>query len=239
MKKIILFISIILLSFNSYSQKEEGNVWREAAKFLFEKGFDRDELRNTIQLVREMSNEIFENEKLSKKTEKKLKKLSFSDEQLKTLKSLSQKMSKMVDANEKKESNSKKENNSFDNNNQDRMNRARGDFNSNRRGTGVNTRAQSGQRGGQRAGPARPEVNNPVIQRLAQYVREQGGVSRENMRNVMNIIMQIGREYKSSTERSSYKPSEENLEKLKDAGLSNETIKAVIDVIKALAIYDK
>ena len=74
-----------------------------------------------------MSNEIFENEKLSKKTEKKLKKLSFSDEQLKVLKSLSQKMSKMLDANEKKESNSKKEMNSFDNNNQDRMNRARGD----------------------------------------------------------------------------------------------------------------
>ena len=233
MKKIILFISIILLSFNSYSQKEEGNPWREAAKFLFEKGFDRDELRNTIELVREMSNEIFENEKLSKKTEKKLKKLSFSDEQLKVLKSLSQKMSKMLDANEKKENNSKKEMNSFDNNNQDRMNRARGDF-------------SSGQRGGQRAGsrndrngPARPEVNNPVIQRLAQYVREQGGVSRENMRDVMNTIMQIGREYKSSTERSSYKPSEENLKKLKDAGLSNETIKAVIDVIKALAIYDK
>ena len=55
----------------------------------------------------------------------------------------------------------------------------------------------------------------------------------------MNTIMQIGREYKSSAERSSYKPSEENLKKLKDAGLSNETIKAVIDVIKALAIYDK
>ena len=237
MKKIILFISIILLSFNSYSQKEEGNVWREAAKFLFEKGFDRDELRNTIQLVREMSNEIFENEKLSKKTEKKLKKLSFSDEQLKTLKSLSQKMSKMLDTNGKKESNSKKEMNSFDSNNRDRMNRARGDFSSGQRG---------GQRGGQRAGspndrngPARPEVNNPVIQRLAQYVREQGGVSRENMRDVMNTIMQIGREYKSSVERSSYKPSEENLKKLKDAGLSNETIKAVIDVIKALAIYDK
>tara|TARA_X000001036_G_scaffold373582_1_gene361563 strand:+ start:231 stop:908 length:678 start_codon:yes stop_codon:yes gene_type:complete len=225
MKKIILFISIILLSFNSYSQKEEGNVWREAAKFLYDKGFDRDELRNTIELVREMSNEIFENEKLSKKTEKKLKKLSFSDEQLEILKSLSQKMSKMVDAKEKKKDN---EINSFDNNNQDRINRGRG-----------------GQRGGQRAGtpndrngPPRPEVNNPVIQRLAEFVREQG-VSRENMRNVMSIIMQIGREYKSSTERSSFKPSEENLSKLKDAGLSDETLEAVIDVIKALAIYDK
>ena len=52
MKKILLFISIILLSFNSYSQKEEGNVWREAAKFLYDKGFDRDELRNTSPFER-------------------------------------------------------------------------------------------------------------------------------------------------------------------------------------------
>ena len=235
MKKIILFISIILLSFNSYSQKEEGNVWREAARFLFEKGFDRDELRNTIELVREMSNEIFENEKLSKKTEKKLTKLSFSNEQLEILKSLSQKMSKMVDSNLKKE---KSNNERSDNFNQ------RG--NSENFSRGQRGGLRGGQRGGQsvgppndRQGPPRPEVDNPVIQRLAQYVREQGGVSRENMRNVMNVIMKIGREYKSSTERSSYKPSDESLGKLKDAGLNDETIEAVIDVIKALAIYDR
>ena len=141
----------------------------------------------------------------------------------------------------KKEEN---EMNSFENNNQDRFNRARGDFNQNSRGRGGNSRAQGGQRGGQRLGsnnrqsPPRPEVNNPVIQRLAQYVREQG-VSRENMRDVMNVIMEIGREYKASTEKSTYKPSEESLGKLKDAGLSGETIEAVVEVIKALAIYDK
>ena len=217
MKKIILFISIILLSNNSYSQKEEGNVWRQAAKFLYDKGFDRDELRNTIELVREMSNEIFENEKLSKKTEKKLKKLSFSDEQLDILKSLSQKMSKMVSSIEK---NKKSDDERSDNFNQ----------------RGNNKKLTKGER--DRQGPPRPEVNNPVIQRLAEYIREQG-VNRENMRNVMNVIMQIGREYKSSIERSSYKPSEESLNKLKDAGLSDETLEAVIDVIKALAIYDK
>ena len=86
--------------------------------------------------------------------------------------------------------------------------------------------------------PPRPEVNNPVIQRLAQYVREQG-VNRENMRDVMNVIMEIGREYKASTEKSSYKPNDENLGKLKDAGLSDETIEAVVEVIKALAVYDR
>ena len=242
MKKIVLFLFVVLFSINSYSQKSEGDTWREVAKYLFDEGFDRAELRNTVQLVRDMAEEISEKKKISKRTEKKLNNLSFSDDQLEILKTLSKKMSKVVAENMKKEDNQM---NSFENNNQDRFNRARGDFNQNSRGRGGNSRAQGGQRGGQqragsnnRQGPPRPEVNNPVIQRLAQYVREQG-VSRENMRDVMNVIMEIGREYKASTEKSIYKPSEENFGKLKDAGLSDETIEAVVEVIKALAVYDK
>ena len=244
MKKIVLLLLVALFSINSYSQKSEGDTWREVAKYLYDEGFDREELRNTVQLVREMATEIFEKKKLTKKTEKKLNKLSFSEDQLEILKTLSKKMSKIVGETMKKEENKKNEMNSFENNNQDRFNRARGDFNQNSRGRGGNSRAQGGQRGGQRFGsnnrqsPPRPEVNNPVIQRLAQYVREQG-VSRENMRDVMNVIMEIGREYKASTEKSSYKPNNENLVKLKDAGLSDETIEAVVEVIKALAIYDR
>jgi len=242
MKKIILFLFVVLFSINSYSQKSEGDTWREVAKYLYDEGFDRGELRNTVQLVRDMAEEISEKKKISKRTEKKLNNLSFSDDQLEILKTLSKKMSKVVAESMKKEDNQM---NSFENNNQDRFNRARGDFNQNSRGRGGNSRAQGGQRGGQqragsnnRQGPPRPEVNNPVIQRLAQYVREQG-VSRENMRDVMNVILDIGREYKSSTEKSTYKPSEENFGKLKDAGLSDETIGAVVEVIKALAVYDK
>ena len=241
MKKIILFLVVILSSLNSYSQKQEGDTWRQVAKYLFDEGFDRDELRNTVQLVRDMSREVFEKKKISKKTEKKLKNLSFSEDQIETLKTLSKKMSKVVAESMKNEKN---EIDSFDNNNQDRFNRARGDFNQNRRGSGANSRAQGGQRGGQRAGsnnrqgPPRPEVNNPVMQRLMQYVREQG-VSGKNIRDVMSVIMQIGREYKSSNERGSYKPSDESVSKLKDAGLNDETVKAVIEVIKALAVYDK
>ena len=242
MKKIVLFLFVVLFSINSYSQKSEGDTWREVAKYLYDEGFDRGELRNTVQLVRDMAEEISEKKKISKRTEKKLNNLSFSDDQLEILKTLSKKMSKVVAESMKKEDNQM---NSFENNNQDRFNRARGDFNQNSRGRGGNSRAQGGQRGGQqragsnnRQGPPRPEVNNPVIQRLAQYVREQG-VSRENMRDVMNVIMEIGREYKASTEKSSYKPNDENLGKLKDAGLSDETIEAVVEVIKALAIYDK
>ena len=242
MKKIVLFLFVVLFSINSYSQKSEGDTWREVAKYLYDEGFDRGELRNTVQLVRDMAEEISKKKKISKKTEKKLNNLSFSDDQLEILKTLSKKMSKVVAESMKKEDNQM---NSFENNNQDRFNRARGDFNQNSRGRGGNSRAQGGQRGGQqragsnnRQGPPRPEVNNPVIQRLAQYVREQG-VSRENMRDVMNVIMEIGREYKASTEKSTYKPTEENFVKLKDAGLSDETIEAVVEVIKALAVYDK
>ena len=242
MKKIVLFLFVVLFSINSYSQKSEGDTWREVAKYLYDEGFDRGELRNTVQLVRDMAEEISEKKKISKRTEKKLNNLSFSDDQLEILKTLSKKMSKVVAESMKKEDNQM---NSFENNNQDRFNRARGDFNQNSRGRGGNSRAQGGQRGGQqragsnnRQGPPRPEVNNPVIQRLAQYVREQG-VSRENMRDVMNVIMEIGREYKASTEKSSYKPNDENLGKLKDAGLSDETIEAVVEVIKALAVYDR
>ena len=242
MKKIVLFLLVAFFSINSYSQKSEGDTWREVAKYLYDEGFDRGELRNTVQLVRDMAEEISEKKKISKRTEKKLNNLSFSDDQLEILKTLSKKMSKVVAESMKKEDNQM---NSFENSNQDRFNRARGDFNQNSRGRGGNSRAQGGQRGGQqragsnnRQGPPRPEVNNPVIQRLAQYVREQG-VSRENMRDVMNVIMEIGREYKASTEKSIYKPSEENFGKLKDAGLSDETIEAVVEVIKALAVYDK
>lgn len=237
MKKIILFLVVILSSLNSYSQKKEGDTWRQVAKYLFDEGFDREELRNTVQLVRDMSREVFEKKKISKKTEKKLKNLSFSEDQIEILKTLSKKMSKEVAESMKNEKN---EMNSFENNNQDRFNRARGDFNQNRRGTGANSRVQGGQRQGanNRQSPPRPEVGNPVMQRLMQYVREQG-VSGKNIREVMNVIMQIGREYKSSTEKASYKPSDESLTKLKDAGLNDETTEAVIEVIKALAMYDK
>ena len=73
MKKFILFLIVAFFTVNSYSQKSEGDTWREVAKYLFDEGFDRNELRNTVQLVRDMSKEIFDKKKISKKTEKKLK----------------------------------------------------------------------------------------------------------------------------------------------------------------------
>ena len=35
MKKILLYTVILLLSFQTYSQNKEGNMWREAAKYLY------------------------------------------------------------------------------------------------------------------------------------------------------------------------------------------------------------
>ena len=103
----------MFLSINCYSQKEEGNVWREAAKYLYDEGFDRDDLRNTIEIVREMSKEFFEKGKFSKKNDKKLKK-SFSQEQIDKLKTLSKKMAKLVDFNQKEENiNSRPSNQNF------------------------------------------------------------------------------------------------------------------------------
>ena len=73
MKKILLYTAILLLSFQTYSQNKEGNMWREAAKYLYDNGFDRNNLRNTIELVREMSSEISEKQKNLKKNREKIK----------------------------------------------------------------------------------------------------------------------------------------------------------------------
>ena len=37
MKKIVLFLLVAFFSINSYSQKSEGDTWREVAKYLLEK----------------------------------------------------------------------------------------------------------------------------------------------------------------------------------------------------------
>ena len=66
MKKIVLFLLVAFFSINSYSQKSEGDTWREVAKYLFDEGFDRAELRNTVQLVRDMAEEISEKKKISR-----------------------------------------------------------------------------------------------------------------------------------------------------------------------------
>ena len=219
MKKIILFTCIMFLSINCYSQKEEGNVWREAAKYLYDEGFDRDDLRNTIELVREMSKEFFEKGKFSKKNDKKLKK-SFSQEQIDKLKTLSKKMAKLVDYNKKEEDvNSRPNNGNFS-----RGNRA-----------GPPNGAGNFSRGNRNSSQQNSPTMNPVFERLMMFLREEG-ITRENIRPVMEAIRGIGQEYRESDDKENYEPNEKFIKRLYDSGLSEESINIVIQIVKAISL---
>ncbi len=225
MKKIILFISLIFISFNSYSQKDPKQMDREIAKHLFDKGFERDQIRSTIVLVREMSKEMLEKKKLSKKTKKKIKENSFSDEQVQVLESLSKKMSKIIASSQKKK---ETRDDVSDNLNQ------RQNLNSRASGRNFSRGQRQGPpRGGQRLGPSSSDGQNPVFVRLMEYIREQG-VSRENMRDVMGSVRTIGQEYRSAVDKSNFKPSDNAVKSLSNAGLSNESISIIVEIIKAL-----
>ena len=222
MKKIILFTCIMFLSINCYSQKEEGNVWREAAKYLYDEGFDRDDLRNTIELVREMSKEFFEKGKFSKKNDKKLKK-SFSQEQIDKLKTLSKKMAKLVDFSQKEEEINPRPNN--------------GNFSRGNR-VGPPNGARNFSRGNRNSSQQNSPTMNPVFERLIMFIREEG-ITRENMRPVMEAIRGIGQEYRESDDKENYEPSEKFIKRLYDSGLSEESINIVIQIVKAISLNRK
>ena len=212
----------MFLSINCYSQKEEGNVWREAAKYLYDEGFDRDDLRNTIELVREMSKEFFEKEKFSKKNDKKLKK-SFSQEQIDKLKTLSKKMAKLVDFSQKEEEINPRPNN--------------GNFSRGNR-VGPPNGARNFSRGNRNSSQQNSPTMNPVFERLIMFLREEG-ITRENMRPVMEAIRGIGQEYRESDDKENYEPSEKFIKRLYDSGLSEESINIVIQIVKAISLNRK
>ena len=219
MKKIILFTCIMFLGIDCYSQKEEGNVWREAAKYLYDEGFDRDDLRNTIEIVREMSKEFFEKGKFSKKNDKKLKK-SFSQEQIDKLKTLSKKMAKLVDYNKKEEDvNSRPNNGNFSRGNRVGPPNGAGNFS----------------RGNRNSSQQNSPTMNPVFERLMMFLREEG-ITRENIRPVMEAIRGIGQEYRESDDKENYEPNEKFIKRLYDSGLSEESINIVIQIVKAISL---
>ena len=240
MKKIILFTCIMFLGINCYSQKEEGNVWREAAKYLYDEGFDRDDLRNTIEIVREMSKEFFEKGKFSKKNDKKLKK-SFSQEQIDKLKTLSKKMAKLVDFNQNEEDiNSRPSNQNFSRGNGGQFNRggniSRAEMLSRiRNRTGSSAGAGNFSRGNRAQSQQNSPTMNPVFERLIMFLREEG-ITRENMRPVMEAIRGIGQEYRESDYKENYEPSEKFIKRLYDSGLSEESINIVIQIVKAISL---
>ncbi|MAR63333.1 MAG: hypothetical protein CMC45_05850 [Flavobacteriaceae bacterium] len=234
MKKIILFTCIMFLGIDCYSQKEEGNVWREAAKYLFDEGFDRDDLRNTIELVREMSKEFFEKGKFSKKNDKKLKK-SFSQEQIDKLKTLSKKMAKLVDYNKKEEDvNSRPNNGNFSRGNRAGPPNGAGNFSRGNR-AGPPNGAGNFSRGNRNSSQQNSPTMNPVFERLMMFLREEG-ITRENIRPVMEAIRGIGQEYRESDDKENYEPNEKFIKRLYDSGLSEESINIVIQIVKAISL---
>ena len=234
MKKIILFTCIMFLGIDCYSQKAEGNVWREAAKYLFDEGFDSNDLRNTIEIVREMSKEFFEKGKFSKKNDKKLKK-SFSQEQIDKLKTLSKKMAKLVDYNKKEEDvNSRQNNGNFSRGNRAGPPNGAGNFSRGNR-AGPPNGAGNFSRGNRNSSQQNSPTMNPVFERLMMFLREEG-ITRENIRPVMEAIRGIGQEYRESDDKENYEPNEKFIKKLYDSGLSEESINIVIQIVKAISL---
>ena len=79
------------------------------------------------------------------------------------------------------------------------------------------------------------QMRNPVFERIIVFLREQG-VSRENMRTVMESIRGIGEEYRNSKDKQSYIPNPDFIKNLSDSGLNEESINAVVEIVKVFSL---
>ena len=89
-----------------------------------------------------------------------------------------------------------------------------------------------------RQGPARPDVSDPIFQKIIEYLREQG-INRDNFRDVFSTVRNIRFEFVQSTDKSKLKPSKKYIKKLKNSGLSDDSIDRILDLIKAIVGLDK
>mgnify|MGYP001327652930 FL=1 len=89
-----------------------------------------------------------------------------------------------------------------------------------------------------RQGPARPDVGDPIFQKIIEYLRGQG-INRENFREVFSTVREIGFEFINSNDKSKFKPSKKYIKKLKNSGLSDESIDRILDLIKAIVSLEK
>ena len=89
-----------------------------------------------------------------------------------------------------------------------------------------------------RQGPARPDVSDPIFQKIIEYLREQG-INRDNFRDVFSTVRNIRLEFVQSTDKSKLKPSKKYIKKLKNSGLSDDSIDRILDLIKAIVGLDK
>ena len=89
-----------------------------------------------------------------------------------------------------------------------------------------------------RQGPARPDVGDPIFEKIVEYLREQG-INRENFRNVFTTVRDIRLELIKSTDKSKFKPSKKYIKNLKNSGLSDDSIDRLLDLIKAMVGLEK
>ena len=89
-----------------------------------------------------------------------------------------------------------------------------------------------------RQGPSRPDVGDPIFQKIIEYLRSQG-INRENFREVFSTVREIRLEFSNSNDKSKFKPSKKYIKKLKNSGLSDESIDKILDLIKAIVSLEK
>ena len=89
-----------------------------------------------------------------------------------------------------------------------------------------------------RHGPARPDVGDPIFEKIIEYLREQG-INRNNFRDVFSTVRDIRLEFVQSTDKSKFKPSKKYIKKLKNSGLSDDSIDRILDLIKAIVGLEK
>ena len=89
-----------------------------------------------------------------------------------------------------------------------------------------------------RQGPARPDVGDPIFEKIVEYLREQG-INRENFRDVFTTVRDIRLEFVQSTDKSKFKPSKKYIKNLKNSGLSDDSIERILDLIKAIVGLEK
>ena len=89
-----------------------------------------------------------------------------------------------------------------------------------------------------RQGPARPDVGDPIFEKIIEYLREQG-ISRENFREVFSSVRNIRLEFIKSNDKSKFKPSKKYIKNLKNLGLTDEPIEKIMDLIKAIVSLEK
>ena len=89
-----------------------------------------------------------------------------------------------------------------------------------------------------RQGPARPDIGDPIFEKIVEYLREQG-IKRENFRDVFTTVRDIRLELIKSTDKSKFKPSKKYIKNLKNSGLSDDSIDRLLDLIKAMVGLEK